>query len=219
MRALTFAAVLLIAAAAAFAQTQRGEKNDRFAKRGIQVGQALPADTVKVIRLDGKDGNLARAWKDRPALIVTSSLTCPVARRKFESLRQIAREYHGRLWVVIVYTVEAHPEGSPSPYSGKEWVTPRNEREGILRAQPQTIEQRIALAREFRDRMKVNVAIGVDPMDNAVWTSLGGGPNLAVLVDTGGKVVAKHGWFDAGTMKRSIETLLATKAPTTQPAE
>ena len=48
----------------------------------------------------------------------------------------------------------------------------------------------------------------VDAMDNQAWQMLGGGPNLALLIDTNGIVVAKQGWLDAEAMRESIAALL-----------
>lgn len=45
-------------------------------------------------------------------------------------------------------------------------------------------------------------------MTNEAWKSFGGGPNMALMIGSDGKVQVKHGWFDAESMKESIEHYL-----------
>lgn len=199
---------------------ERSNRNDRFAKQGVAVGKTLPG-SIPIVKLNAEQGDLAKAWKDRPVLLVTGSLTCPVSRRQYENAHDIAAKFKNDIYVIQVYTLEAHPKDSESPYRpGKEWTSRRNTRQGITAGQPSTLQDRLALANEFKKQVDVGVTIAVDNMDNKVWKMLGGGPNVGVLVDKGGEVVAKHGWFDGPTMTQSIEHLLgkAPRAPTTQPA-
>jgi hypothetical protein len=197
-------------------QPNQGADNERsgmeaagrkWEKQGVQVGQAL--DDLAVFNLEGKCVKLATMWKDRPALIVTASLTCPVARERCRRLPSIIEQFDPEVRVLMLYTIEAHPKGDDSPYSpGREWVTADNEKFGVLHAQPTTLDERLTLAREMHERIGKSVPMLVDAMDNQVWQALGGAPNLAVLIDTSGTVIAKQGWFDAEGMRRSIDALL-----------
>ncbi len=175
---------------------------------------------MPVFKLDGAEGDLAKTWRKRPVLLMTGSLTCPVARRQYENARDIAVQFRDDLYVVVVYTVEAHPESDASPYgNGRARPSSANRREGIRYEQPTALEQRLKLAREFKERVDIGVTMAVDKMDNSLWKRLGGGPNMGILVDTNGKVVAKHGWFHGPSMTRSIEAMLGKQqTPTTQPA-
>lgn len=182
------------------------ERENRFQVQGIQVGEKLP--TLEVYTLEGKSQTLDDLTKGKPTLIVTASLTCPVARRRSSEIQNIQQKFGDHLNVFLLYILEAHPKGSPSPYSGREWVTRPNEREGILRAQPKSNAERLVLAREFQKRLGVSVPLVVDGMENKGWHALGGGPNVGVLLDASGVVKVKHGWFDGRTMEDSIEYLL-----------
>ncbi len=179
----------------------------RWEQQGVQVGQSL--DDVAVFTLEGKAAKLALMWKERPALIVTASLTCPVARERCPNLQAILEEFNPEVRVLVLYTIDAHPKGDDSPYSpGREWVTQQNEKTSVLHAQPNTLEERLELARELHERLGGLPSMIVDAMDNKAWQTLGSGPNLAVLVDTDGQVIAKQGWLDAEAMRESIYALL-----------
>jgi hypothetical protein len=185
----------------------------RWEQQGVQVGQTL--DDLAVFTLDGKGAKLASMWKDRPALIVTASLTCPVARERCPKLQPIVEAFDPEVRVLMLYTIEAHPKGDHSPYSpGREWVTADNEQYGVLHSQPGTLDERLALAREMHKRVGESPPMVVDAMDNKAWRMLGGGPNLAVLVDTNGTVIAKQGWFNEQAMHAAIEALLKVRVQT-----
>jgi len=111
--------------------------------------------------------------------------------------------------VAIVYVIEAHPKGDPCPYKGVEDVTRENLRDGILCRQPTTLAARLTLAKQFKQRLNVGVPIYVDAMSNAAWRNLGGGPNMAILIDAGGTVLGRQGWFDA----KSADELIAALPP------
>ena len=212
-------------------QREEREERERFTKQGVQVGQPVP--DLKVFDLEGEEAPIASAWKDKPVLIVTASLTCPVAREKCPQLKPVIESFSEQLHVVVLYTIEAHPTGEDSPYRPGRgpWVGPANEREKILHPQPKSIEDRIALAQDMRDRLTLGESVTwlVDTMDNEAWKKLGGGPNMGLLIDTQGKVVAKHGWLDPKSMRESVEAMFKqapgagqrpanTEPPTTQPS-
>jgi|GEM_PF-1997025 len=198
---------------------QRSSRGDRFAKSGVQVGDQVPGILLNKIE-DDEQINLSNAWQDKPALLLTCSLTCPVARRKDAELTKIVKQYGDKINVVYIYTIEAHPSEDPSPYKGKVWVTRQNEKKGILHRQPKSLEQRQALARQFTELSKSGVKLWIDDMENTVWGTLGSGPNMGLLIGTDGRVKVKHGWFDGKTMAESIRVYLedsATYGPSQQP--
>lgn len=188
------------------AQGGRRQEEFDFDSQGVQVGQVMPDATVYA--LDGTPQRLAGLWKDRPVLLVTASLTCPVARQQSPAVQRIADRIDADVAVAMLYTIEAHPSGDPSPYAeGREWLTPQNRREGLLCRQPRTLEERLERAQEFQDRLGISVPIFVDGMENQAWQALGGGPNLAVLIRPSGVVQAKRGWFDQEAMLQAIQAL------------
>jgi hypothetical protein len=187
-----------------------------FEKNGAPVGATI--GSLKVSTMAGGATDLAQTWRDRPALIVTASLTCGHSRERQPEVEKLAAKYKDAVNVVVLYTLEAHPVGSASPYaiyspeseeSGKPGERSGGAKKaGLERRQPQTGEQRKALAREFQDRLQVKSLMVLDEMSNAAWKALGGGPNMGLLVGRGGKVVVKHGWFDGASMDKSIQYYL-----------
>ena len=181
---------------------QRGmaEAGQRWAGQGVKVGAFL--DDVSVYTLEGK-GTQARFALEGPAdaaghrfahLPSRAAPQCP-------SLRSIIEAHDPEVRTVLLYTIEAHPQVDESPYRpGREWVTPQNEKAGVLHRQPRKLEDRLPLARDMHEQLGEVAPMLVDGMDNSAWKSLGGGPNMAVLIDSDGKVIAKQGWLDSGAM-------------------
>ncbi len=174
---------------------------DRFDRVGPQVGDWLP--DLPVTRLDGRASFLSQEVR-RMTLFVTSSLTCPKSRSRYESLKALAGRFDQHLQVVIVYVIEAHPIVDVCPYKGVVDVTPENQRDGILFRQPTTMAERFDLARGFRERLHVEQHMLVDQLDNALWTAFGGAPNLAVLVDTQRQVRLRQGWYDGTALEGQL---------------
>lgn len=87
-------------------------------------------------------------------------------------------KYEGKVTFIILYQREAHPEQ-------------------MMFAdikQPETYEQRLALARKTCDELSVATTIVIDGMDNAVREAYGGLPNSAYIIEKGGKIFHKEGW-------------------------
>jgi ankyrin repeat protein len=178
-----------------------------FDTLGAKVGEQVPG--LPVHDLNGEVVQLDQAWQGRTTLLITSSYTCPKSRSTYPTAAALAAKLKDKLNVAIIYVIEAHPSGDPSPYSGVEDVTNENRLDHVLCAQPRTLDERLALAKKFQKRLEISVPIYVDSMDNAAWKSLGGGPNMGVLVDEHGIVLARQGWFDADSMKKAADAILA----------
>jgi ankyrin repeat protein len=173
---------------------------------GPQIGEQLP--DLRLQSTKDEPQRLGNAWHSGPALIVTSSFTCPKSRSRWPELAAITKQYGEKLNIVVVYVIEAHPVGSICPYKGVEDVTPENQRDGILRKQPTTMADRLDLAQEFKRYLRVDAPIYVDKLDNRAWKALGAAPNIAYLVDNDGIVVARQGWFDGPGLRDAIDDCL-----------
>jgi Iodothyronine deiodinase len=159
-----------------------------------QVGHEVP--DLSLLSLKGEPQILSDAWRNSPALCITSSLTCPKSRSRWPEIKAIADKYGDKINIVLVYVIEAHPVGSICPYKGVEDITPENERDGILRKQPATLEDRLALAQEFKRYLKIDLPIYIDNEQNQAWKALGAKreepaadvrPILALLMKHGAK--------------------------------
>jgi hypothetical protein len=182
------------------------EASTHFTAGGVQPGQPLPA--LSLLDLDGNRVDVGAMRGERPLVLVTASLTCNVARRNQAAIAQLQQQHGDALAVAVVYTIDAHPQGDPCPYSGEEWVPPANERDQVLVRQPATLGARLELARRYAREWSPRTPVLVDTMDNASWRALGEAPNAAVVIDRDGTVVARAGWFDAAQVGDAVRRLL-----------
>ncbi len=219
-RSLAVVAALLVAGAG-FAQPEgtsrptRARPQDRprqqaqlrtFMQRPPRIGESAPDFTLG--DLEGEAVTLSDLYADRPVVLEFGCLTCPVYRGKIRQMQALRDRFGDACHFVLVYTVEAHPSGSPGPYSGQEWVGDRNRAEGLLIAQPADYEQRLALARRVATERGEGFLILVDGMDNAVWEAYGQRPNSAFLIDQGGTVLEKQFWVQPQQLERRLAQLV-----------
>ncbi len=106
---------------------------------------------------------------------------------------------------IIIYSIEAHPTGVASPYSGDEWTGRYStDAAGNPVGQPLTYAARLALAEQTEVEADISVPVLVDQIDNPVWCTYGPAPNNAYLIGVGGRVVFKQQWYDPGEMETAI---------------
>jgi len=184
-----------------------------FVGSGIQVGDTVPDFELKT--LEGDSVPLSALWLSKPTVLVTGSVTCPVARRRMRQVDRMRNHFGDQVQVVVLYTLEAHPKGAGSPYAidRVQWLTKENIHNEIYFPQPQSFDQRIKHAETFVERMRTETPVFLDGMDNEIWKGLGGGPNVGILIGTDGQVHVKHGWFDGGSMYKSVEIYLDKVQP------
>ena len=182
------------------------EARAMFAARGVQPGQPLPPHSL--VSLDGRPASIQSIQGERPLVIITASLTCNVARRQQKDLNTLREKFGDRVAFVVVYTIDAHPKGDPCPYTHKEWVPESNVKDNVLVPQPVTLDDRLALARQYSDRYCHGTTVLVDTMENASWIALGEAPNLGLLIDRQGIVSLRQGWFEPKEMETAISAML-----------
>lgn len=179
--------------------------SDRL-KFNMETGYQL--SEYQVYTLDGEKSRLADLWKEKPVLLITGSLSCPPTRKSLNHTSKLISKFKDRLNIAILYVIDAHPKGDPSPYSGKEWIPKENYTDKILIPQPKEQSQRNERANELNKLLGLEVPVLVDNMDNLNWKNLGQMPNAGILIDTNGKIIAKQKWFKAKKMARRIENYL-----------
>jgi len=65
----------------------------------------------------------------------------------------------------------------------------------------------------------------VDEIDNPVWCTYGPAPNIAYLIGTNGKIIAKQGWYDPKLFEQELlaymeefaQSKLTPSIPTSEP--
>ncbi len=94
---------------------------------------------------------------------------------------------------LVVYIHEAHPVDGilPERQSGT-WLMGSPER-GLLIEDPETDEERLALAKTCEQEMRLGCPMVVDPIDDAVNQAYAAWPERLYVVDLDGTVVYKGG--------------------------
>ena len=106
---------------------------------------------------------------------------------------------------VVVYIREAHPEEG--------WILPENRRSGIAVHEPETTEERQAVASACAADLKIGMLTLVDGVDNAVASAYGGWPDRLYLIAGDGRIAyqGREGpfGFKPAELGRAIERELA----------
>ena len=177
----------------------REQSGSRFATQGLQPGQQIPDLTV--FDLKGKEVKLANLWEDRPAVLVTASVTCPISVGSCPSLKPLSLAHSNAVNIAILYVKEAHPaengQTSPSPRT----LGPRTH------PQPQTFNEKLQLAQLFDMELDHGNRIYVDDIEQTAGKALGAGPNIGLLINTDGRIILRQGWYNADGMKAAINQL------------
>lgn len=165
-----------------------------FDSSGLAIG-----DTAIDFTLYDKNGlahNLENMLnQNKPVLLISGSLTCPVFRNKIADINTIDSIYAGLIEIFVIFTIEAHPTDI-SPYSGTIWITNQNQNAGILFPQPVTYGERKALADTLSNYFNLNAKILFDGTCNEWLSTYGPAPNNAYLIDTNGLIFEKQEWFN-----------------------
>ena len=145
----------------------------------------------------------------KPVLLVAGSLTCPVFLGKIPIINQVVSTYGNQIQVYVIYTLEAHPTDT-SVYFGYVNIGNQNLNAGILFPQPTTYGMRKHMVDTMSFWSTINAPIFIDGPCNEWWSTFGPAPNNAYLIDTSGKIYAKHGWFhrNADNIFCDIDSLL-----------
>jgi acetyl esterase/lipase/rhodanese-related sulfurtransferase len=198
---------------AAAPESPKDRQERRVQTSGAKVGDTLASATV--YDLDGKPLELSTLWKQKPLLLVTASITCPVAIETCPSLKPLQLDLGPRVNVVILYVGEAHPvERHPNPAGDVDSATGIKTGIGAY-ASPQDLAARLELARLFARVQGGGVRVVVADMDKKVVSQLGTAANSALLIGADGRLMAKQGWYDAAKMRATIGGLPVPSAKPT----
>ena len=172
---------------------------------GPKKGEVAPSfDALKV------DGSPVRFPEStgRPKLLVLGSYTCPIFRTNVAGIKAIHRDYGDKVDMYYLYTTEAHPVGSNSPYRDSEWVTRPNRTDGVLLEQPETLSERLVRARKANKDLDLPLQLLVDTMENTGWKLYGEAPSAAYLIAPDGRVALRQGWVNPAKLDKAIKRVL-----------
>ncbi len=203
---------LLLPLAACFPK-KPGPRLAHFADTAPRVGQMAPEFELRDIH--GDLVRLSDLVGKKPIVLQFGSHSCPVYRYRRFSMRTLYGDLAEKAHFLLIYTVEAHPVGSKSPYARKEWDTWWNKVAGVRVEQPEDYAGRSDLARFSAERMEVDSRVLVDGLDNAVWKSYGAAASPSFVIDLDGRVAARHVWVDPKDIRAAVETILVATTPPT----
>lgn len=86
---------------------------------------------------------------------------------------------------LTVYVREAHPTD--------EWQMKSNVKDDVCYAQPKTLEQRVAIARDFTKRFRFTLPFGIDDMSNAADAAYSAWPERLYVIDESGRIAYRGG--------------------------
>jgi hypothetical protein len=98
---------------------------------------------------------------------------------------KIYNDYKDKADFLTVYVREAHPTD--------EWQMKSNVKEDVCYAQPKTLEQRVAIAKDFVERQKYPLPFGIDDMNNAADLEYSAWPERLYVIDEHGRIAYAGG--------------------------
>lgn len=187
--------------------TEAGEDLPHFNHQAPSAGEAAPE--IDARNLEGDLVDLSQLIGDRPVVLQLGSHSCPVYRYRRFDIFDLQHEYGDRVGFVVVYTREAHPVGSPSPYREEEWLTFPNWITNTRVTQPGTMSGRLARAAWSSRELKREDHILVDEIANRTWSNYGAAPSAAFVIDRDGCVVLSQPWVEPQGIRTALDRLLS----------
>jgi len=184
--------------------TKPGPSLKHFESEAPNVGDIAP--TFALQTLEGQNVSLDSLIGEKPIVLQFGSHTCPVYRYRRFGMRQLHEKHKGKAHFLMVYTLEAHPVGSPSPYSNKEWVSLWNRIPGVLVSQHEDYKERLEQAQYSKKTLQkyYQYQYLVDTIDNKVWNHYGSAASPAYVIDLSGKIALRQAWVNP----KEIDTIL-----------
>ena len=122
---------------------------------------------------------------------------------------KIYNDYKDRADFLTVYVREAHPTD--------EWQMKSNLKEDVCYAQPKTLEQRVAIAKDFVERQKYPLPFGIDDMNNAADLAYSAWPERLYVIDERGHIAYAGGIGPFKYDPQEVRTWLSNRfGPVTQ---
>lgn len=186
---------------------EAGKHLEHFATTAPQASE--PAPDFVLHDLEGREVRLADVVGDAPVVLQLGSHSCPVYRyRNKHYMDELWSDYGESVRFFIVYTREAHPVGSPSPFTDEEWDVMINRVTGVRVRDATTLEERREQAEASREALELPVPVLVDGIDNQVWQHYGAAASPAFVIDTEGRVADAMPWVDPARIRHTLERLL-----------
>lgn len=155
----------------------------RFSRDALKPGQQIP--NVTVFNSDGEPIELYDLCSDKPLLLVTGSITCPMTISAFPTMDQLQEKLGDKVNFALVYVREAHPAESYS--------------------QPETIEEKVRHASDLQRIYNTQWPVIVDDIDGPLHKALDVLPNSAHLIGQGGEILFQSLWVtDIAPLEKAL---------------
>jgi peroxiredoxin len=187
-------AALLLVAGFLFLCKVAGSPRDayllvRYALPHIHRGSLKVGDPAPDARLLALDGSTYFHLRDKigakPLVLIFGSYSCLPFRRRADEVIQIYNDYKEQADFLTIYVREAH--------ASDEWEMTENTEDGICYAQPKTLAQRVAVARDFVKRLHYPIDFGIDGMNNAADEGYAAWPRRFYVIDEKGRIAYRGG--------------------------
>jgi hypothetical protein len=163
----------------------------RFGPRAVNPGESFSPVTLSMT--NGESVTIG-GERNRPMVVVTGSLTCPMTEASTPSMQRLHEEYGTRMDFLMVSGREAHP--------GERLPQPKTDHEARVRAE------------ELASFHQVPFAVAVDTLDGAVHQHLDLKPNTLVVLDETGTVVFRSLWAgDHRHVRSALDAVVAGRTP------
>jgi thiol-disulfide isomerase/thioredoxin len=170
---------------------------------GPKLNDAAPDFTLKT--RDGKESvRLSEHFGKKPIVLVFGNFTCGPFRGIYPRVDEVALRYKNDAVFLCVYVREAHPTDG--------WRMGSNDEAGVTFAQPRDYAERATMANRCGTKLKMNMPVLVDEMDDRVGHAYSGMPARLYVIDKAGKVAYKSGrgpfGFKPDEMEQALVMLL-----------
>ena len=167
---------------------------------GPKVGEHPPV--FELPRPQGGDPlSLSALLGEKPLVLVFGNFTCGPFRSFYPAIDSLQAVYGDRVNFLMVYVREAHPENG--------WKMASNAKAGVSVVQPQSVEERAAVARAFCSRLEPRMPVVVDDLNDSVGHAYSGMPARLYLIDRESRIAFKSGRGPFGFKPAELEQAIA----------
>jgi len=153
------------------------EEYDFTVDDGLQAGDTYRDVTLRT--LDGTPVRLSHYLRDRPLVLETGSMTCPMYAQSVPPMMRLIEKYP-ELDHVLMYVREAHP--------------------GERQPQHRTTGEKIDAARRTKRRYRDRRTVLVDDVDGSAHAHYGAMPNSIFVIAPDGTILFRSIWNNAVDM-------------------
>lgn len=176
-----------------------------------------PGDTAPDFTLHSPEGMPFSLYEELsygdPIVLIAGSYTSHESRGHLPAVSELYENYGGKIQIVMVYTIDAHPQDAISPYSWKKdkWIVKKNTEDGIKADQPRTYLDRRSLCQFLREKFDLKLEVLVDNPDNEFWRKYGQAPNMAYIIHPDKTVYWRQIWFQPESFEEKMKLAIARK--------